>query len=355
MALSPKRLEILVGFFLFVGLSLLGALILQYGRLVDRFRGVYTVNVSFRDASGVIKGSQVRLAGARIGKVMEEPELRTLRSAGGMDEARVVVKLAIRNDAPPIDRNATFQITSLSLLGDKAIMITPPRGGEESAGILLENLEPDIILEGGGPSGLEALQSDAENIASDAAVLMARARTTLSKIDNALDEMRTVSGLLSESLDRVNGGLLSDENMENFSGALADLRGASGNIREASLDIKPLIAEARTAVESFDQAAEEAQGTFARASSEIGKLGPALEKVPAAVDSIARVADDAGETLQSIRKSEGLLGTLAYDREVKDDAKTFLRNLRHYGILRYRDAGTFDERDPRNRFRGRRR
>jgi hypothetical protein len=32
-----------------------------------------------------------------------------------------------------------------------------------------------------------------------------------------------------------------------------------------------------------------------------------------------------------------------------------MRNLRHYGILRYKDAETTDERDPRDRFRGRRR
>ena len=49
------------------------------------------------------------------------------------------------------------------------------------------------------------------------------------------------------------------------------------------------------------------------------------------------------------------MGTLAYDREPAQDAKTFLRNLRRYGILGYRDAQTHDERDPRNRFRGRRR
>ena len=344
MATSTKRTETLVGFFLFMGLAVLGMLVMQFGRFTERFRGVYTVTVAFSDASGLIKGSQVRLAGAKVGQVVEEPKLT--------EQGTVLVEMCIRNDTPKLDKNSLFQITSLSILGDKAIMITPPREEEDKSGKYIKDGD---LIEGGGPSGLEALQCDAENIASDAAVLMSRGRTTLSKIDNVLDELRSVTGLLTESIDRVNSGLISEDNLKNFSNALADLKGATGNIQDASLEIKPILAEAQDAVRSFDRAAQEAQGTFEQVSSHISKLGPALEKVPEAVDSIAGAAQDARDALQSVRNGDGLLGTLAYDREVKDDAKSFLRNLRHYGILRYRDAATFDERDPRNRFRGRRR
>ncbi|MEE2623910.1 MAG: hypothetical protein VYA46_06770, partial [Verrucomicrobiota bacterium] len=85
------------------------------------------------------------------------------------------------------------------------------------------------------------------------------------------------------------------------------------------------------------------------------KLGPALQKVPRTVEALSKVADEARGALQSVKGSEGLLGSLAYDRDMKGDAKTFMRNLRHYGILRYKDAETTDERDPRDRFRGGRR
>jgi phospholipid/cholesterol/gamma-HCH transport system substrate-binding protein len=344
MANSPKRTETLVGFFLFVGLALLGTLIMQFGRFTDRFRGVYTITVAFSDASGLIKGSQVRLAGAKVGQVVAEPNLT--------EQGRVLVDIAIREDTPQLDKNSAFQVTSLSILGDKAIMITPPKTKEEMSGIYIE--EGDFI-EGAAAGGLEALQTDAQSIASSAAVLMERGKTTLTKVDNALDELRSVTGQLNQSLDRVNTGLISDENMKNFREALADLKAATGNIHDASIQFKPLLVDAQKAVRSFDQAAEEAQGTFAQASAEISKLGPTLKKIPEAVHSIAGVAKEAKATLQNVKSSDGLLGTLAYDREVNGDAKSFLKNLRHYGILRYKDAGTFDERDPRNRFRGRRR
>lgn len=344
MAQSSKRTEILVGFFLFVGLALLGLLIMQFGRLSERFQGVYTVTVSFTDAAGVIKGSSVRLAGAKVGQVVEEPQLT--------EDGRVLVTLVIRNTAPPIDKNANFQITSLSLLGDKAITITPPGPDEEPVGVPLQD---GAFIEGGGPSGLEALQSDAETIASNAAVLMARGRSTLTKIDNVLDELRTVSGLLGESIQRVNNGLLDDDNVANFKNSLANLNSATENIQEASVEIKPLLVEAQAAIDTFDNAAVEAEGAFAQASSELGRLRPTLEKVPTAVDSIAGVADEARETLETIKSNDGLLGTLTKDESVTENAKRFLRNLREYGILRYKDESTYDERDPRNRFRGRRR
>ena len=344
MANSPKRIETLVGFFLFVGLAMLGVLIMQFGRFADRFRGVYSLTVTFSDASGLIKGSQVRLSGAQVGQVVEEPSLT--------DEGEIEVDVVIRKSTPKIDRNSVFQVTSLSILGDKAITISPPRPPEQKSGTYIK--DGDFII-GSEAGGLDALQTDAEQIASDAAALISRGKTTLTKVDNALDDLRTVSGQLSESLDKINSGLITDDNIAKISRSLENLDGATESIREASSEIKPLIAGAQDAMASFDSAAKAAEGTFSQASSEISKLGPTLQKVPEAVDSISEVATEARGALNSVTKSEGLLGSLAYDRDMKGDAKTFMRNLRHYGILRYKDAETPEENDPRDRFRGKRR
>ena len=343
MSQREKRVETLVGLFLFVGLILLGGLIVQFGRFGDRFREVYTITVSFEDASGVIKGSQVRLAGAKVGQVAKSPTLT--------EEGKVLVEMEIREDTPQIDSNAVIRITSLSLLGDKAIVITPP-APEELSGTPLQNGDR---IEGGAPGGFDRIQTDAAHLASEAAHLMAKAQTTLGNVDTALGEVKVATGLLRESLESINQDLLSKDNIENFSGTLADLRGATRTVKEASLEVKPLLADAQKALQSFDRASAAAEGAFSKATAEIDKLGPALDKVPEAVDSIAQVADDASDALKSVKNKEGLVGTLAYDQEPAQDAKVFLRNLRRYGILGYRDAETYDERDPRNRYRGKRR
>jgi phospholipid/cholesterol/gamma-HCH transport system substrate-binding protein len=75
MSEAKSKTEILVGLFLLIGLGLLGALIVTFGRFDDRFAGHYSLTVIFDDAAGLIRGSEVRMGGARIGKVSGEPEL----------------------------------------------------------------------------------------------------------------------------------------------------------------------------------------------------------------------------------------------------------------------------------------
>lgn len=340
MAKSDKRTETLVGFFLFVGMTLLGVLIVKFGQFKDKPKESYTITVEFKDASGVIKGSEVRLGGAKIGQVLEKPELGQNR--------KVKVVMAIREDLL-LPSNTVFQIASLSLLGDKAIIVTIPDQPDPAV------LGEGAFVQGGGPSGLEAIQGDAESIAADARVLMGNARTSLQKIDASLDEVLAVAVRLGDSVERINNGLLSDENVESFTAAMANFEKATANIQDASGDLKPVLADTKRTLESVASAAEEAEQTFAKAGEQLKHLEPALREVPRAVHNIARVVDKAGNAMDRLDSGEGLLGTLAYDREVKTDTKTFVKNLRRHGILGYRDAEEFDENDPRERLRGRRR
>ena len=341
MAQAAKRTETLVGLFLFVGLALLAYLIVHYGRIGEKFQKMYTVSAVFTDASGVIKGSHVRLAGAKIGEVVEEPRLT--------EDGKVILELAIRQNTPPIDKNSLFQIRSISVLGDRAIVISRP---EELSHLYLKDGD---TVKGGGQSGLEAIGDEVIDLASQASDLMGEAKNTLVRIDSALEEVRVVTSNLGNSVERVNEGLLSEENLTNFKDALAGLKGASVNIREASADLRPVMADARAAFQKIGDASDEAQLVLERASSEIRRIGPALQKVPQAVDSISRVADNASDVLDGIKEGSGVASAMIYEKEPAEDAKAFLKNLRRYGILGYRDDSTFDERDPRNRFRGRRR
>jgi phospholipid/cholesterol/gamma-HCH transport system substrate-binding protein len=70
-----RGLEFKVGVFVFLGLAMLGALVVQFGRLGEGFKTYYALTIRFNDASGLLKGSDVLLAGARIGKVADGPRL----------------------------------------------------------------------------------------------------------------------------------------------------------------------------------------------------------------------------------------------------------------------------------------
>src|SRR2546423_2981893 len=115
-----RGLELKVGIFLFMGLAMLAALVVQFGRLGEGFKTYYTLTIRFTDASGLLKGSDVLLAGAKIGKVSGGP--RMTREGNGVD-----VPLKIY-DYIKIPESSKFTVGSSGLLGDRFVTVTVPSG-----------------------------------------------------------------------------------------------------------------------------------------------------------------------------------------------------------------------------------
>ncbi|MBK1831278.1 MCE family protein [Verrucomicrobiaceae bacterium R5-34] len=343
MPAREKRRETKAGLFVLIGLVLLGVLVVQFGRFGDRFTGHYPLYIEFPDTAGIIKGSDVRFRGAKIGRVATVPELVL-----GVGSSTVKMEMSIRDDVQiPIE--STFQIGSSGLLGDKFIEISPP---EQESG---EFFQPGDSIMGAGAGGFDAIKSDAENIAKDASQMIKDAKETFKKIDEALDEITVVGKNLNVTMEKVNSKFLSDDNLDHLSNAMANFDAASKNLSEASKELKPTITDAKKAIASLNQAADSADTLFVDARKEVKNIEPALRELPKAVQSISRAAGKAEETMEALQNENGLVGAMAYDEETGANAKDFVRNLKRYGILRYRDDATKDERDPRNKFRGSRR
>src|SRR5437773_10799571 len=94
---------------------MLGALVVQFGRLGEGFRTYYPLTVRFSDASGLLKGSDVLLAGARIGKVSGGP--RMVREGQGVD---VPLKIYDYIKIPEVSK---FTVGSSGLLGDRFVIV----------------------------------------------------------------------------------------------------------------------------------------------------------------------------------------------------------------------------------------
>lgn len=343
MPVREKRRERTAGLFVLIGLLLLGVLIVEFGRFGDRFKGHYPLYIEFPDTAGIIKNSEVRLRGAKVGRVATKPELTTGRASN-----TVRMEMRIRNEVK-IPRDSTFQIGSSGLLGDKFIEITPP---DKESGQYYQSGE---TIMGVGAGGFDSIKSDAQSIARDASMLIKDAQKTFEKIDQALDSIKSIGDKVNTTMTRVNDGFLSKDNLDNFSLAMANFETSSRNIKGASENLKPTISDTRATLASIKKAADGAQNLIADARREIKNIEPALRGIPKAVRSIDRAASKAEKTMTAFQNKDSLVGTMAYDRETGTNAKEFMRNLKRYGILRYRDDATKDERDPRNKFRGSRR
>ena len=332
MATNSKKTETLVGGFLFLGLAMLGTIILLFGNIGDLFKKGYEVKVNFVEAPGIIKGSTVRLRGAKIGQVAEKPIL-----IGG-SQIQVVLEI---DESYRIEEGSRFQISQASLLGDKEILITAPIAGSQ------EFIEPDSEVMGAGPGGLDLLQREAEGIAEQTREIIEQAGAAIATIEASVKEIKKVAGQLSETMDKVNDQVLSGENLENFGGALANLEQASASFVILGEKLEPMVDDISITI-------SEVRETNNTVQAAVEAVEPALNDVPRVLSSIERTANTATAALQKVDDQNGALGALVSDKELKTDMKDFVRNLKERGILRYKDEDEKEE-DPRDRFRGRRR
>lgn len=323
MPVAQKRTELVVGLFIFTGFILLGGLVLQFGKFSDHLRGHYELTIVFQDASGVIKGSEVRMGGARIGEVASVPKLTP--------EVEVEVVLSIASGIH-IPTNSTFRINSATLLGDKLIVAVPP--DDRTGKFIL----PDSRLTGAGPTGLDAIQNNAEAVSRDVVRILKETEITLAKVDSAVDDIKIASKRLSESMAKVNDSLLADENLTNFNTTLANLAVTTEQWKDTSRKLDPTLMEARAAIQEIRNTATSAAKTLKSADQTLTEIKPAIRQLPDAIHEFSRTVSKTGDALDRIKRGEGLLGALASDNEVALDAKAFMQNLRQFGIFRYRDG-----------------
>jgi phospholipid/cholesterol/gamma-HCH transport system substrate-binding protein len=278
-----RGLEFKVGIFVFVGLAMLGALLVQFGRLGEGFKTYYPLTVRFTNASGLLKGSDVLLAGARIGKVAGGPRL--VREGDG-----VAVPLKIY-DYVKVPEGTKFSVGSSGLLGDRFVVVTPPSGPAKAY------LPPNAYIDGTRETGIDDLTREGGALVTDL-------RGTVQKIDT--------------TVNRLNQETLSSANMENLKSSMEHLNQATGALAESS--------------KKLDGVIEQADSTMASAKK--------------AADNLQNAIADTRKVLQSATQGKGLVATLLNDQQLANDLHALITNLRTHGVLFYRDSAATTQTKP---------
>jgi len=278
-----RGLEFKVGVFVFVGLAMLGALVVQFGRLGEGFKTYYTLTVRFNDASGLLKGTDVLLAGARIGKVADAPRL--VREGTG-----VAVPLKIY-DYIKIPEGTKFTVGSSGLLGDRFVNVTMPSGQPKAY------LPPNAYVSGARETGIDDLTREGGALVNDL-------RGTVQKIDT--------------TVNRLNQDTLSSANMENLKSSMEHLNQATGALAETSKKLDGVIEKADSTMESAKKAADDLDNTIA----------------------------DTRKLVRTATQGKGLLAAVLTNQELANDLRALIGNLRAHGVLFYRDSAIKIETKP---------
>jgi phospholipid/cholesterol/gamma-HCH transport system substrate-binding protein len=222
------------GFFVILGLLCIGSLVIYFGRFGESIKKFYTLTVEYRNASGLLKGADVTLSGAKIGEVAASPKVLP-------DMRGVSVLLKINQDVQ-IPKGSVFSIGSSGLLGDRFVTVTMREVEAHPVPIP----PGSVITNGQSESSIAELQRQIHD-------------EILPKLDSALGNIDAVSVSLRNGVFNEQGVRNLQMTLSNFATASADFKGvatkadlflkngndAMGSVKGAAGDLKAFIANLR--------------------------------------------------------------------------------------------------------------
>ncbi len=300
---SRQRVEILVGLFLLLGFAFIAVMVVMFGRVGEGMQKSYDLTVEFPDASGLVKGSYVLIAGARIGYVAEPPVLLG-------ESFRVAVRLKI-DEGVRVPRAATFLIGSSGLLGDRYVDVRLPPTFDPA-----QTIAPGAQVSGGRTGGFEDLTSKGGAVMDQLAAEMERIKVMTTSI---------------------NAGLLSERNLKNLEETFANLKTTTEGLKATSQNLNGVIERSSGVVEKAGGAMDAAKGTMQTADKAAADLRLAITDLRKTADSATKTIDTAKLLLRTAMEGEGALGMLINDPKMAEDLRSLVSNLRRSGVLFYKD------------------
>jgi phospholipid/cholesterol/gamma-HCH transport system substrate-binding protein len=294
-AINPNReqaLELKAGIFVIIGLVFIATMAFKFGRLGQGlFQSYYPVTVTFPSADGLIKNSDVQLAGARIGYVAEKPVI----APGG---SGVTLPLEILSNVK-IPRAATFEIGSSGLLGDKFVDISPNKDFNATT---FNPSDPSQVLAPG-----ETVQGSSEGGLLGA--LQTKGEAVFDQLDVEIKKLEVVT-------DKVNNGILSPQNQQNITDIFTNLKGTS---------------------QHFDVASKDLDSVLLNAKSTLGTVNATAADMQTAITDAQKTLDAARGVLAKAEAGNGPIATLLNDAQLSQNLRVFVANLKEHGILFYKN------------------
>ncbi len=303
MTSGEKTTQARVGAFMLLGIIVICSMVVYFGRFGDSLKKYYNVRVEYPNASGLFTGADVLLAGAKVGAIESGPYV--LESMRGV---YVTLKLY---EGVGIPEGSSFTIGSSGLLGDSFVDITMP---EKLDAAKFKPIAPGAIIKGRRETGLNELASGGSQL---------------------LDELKGAAENINSVVTRINEEVLTESSVKALNETLLNLKKTSADFAGASARVDKVLADASEAMEGASESVKKLSGT-------IDKSGDTLVSARKAAESFEKTMTTLRQVLNEASEGRGPIGTLINDRTMADNLKALIENLRHYGILWYKDRAERD-------------
>lgn len=331
--MRSRSLQIKVGILVLVALGVLGGFIFALGHFsVSKGQIFY---VDFKFVGNLAQGAPVKVSGIKVGKIREiqfhagkyEPKLKR----------RVFVRLKIwvENRAlRTIRTDSHFYINTQGVLGEQYLEITPGNLDDKKQ----RRLTAGEIRQGEDPPRADLIVARLYAFLETVTDLLKTERKTLvGVVKSAGKSLEALNIILTENRTRVSRILDdADKLVTEATGLTKDIRhglGGGRSIRSTlanvnrvtytlSRELDPLLAKARKALDS---------------AAELGKIiGPdqrkklltILDRILKITQKVDTMAGDAAVIVSSVRRGQGTAGAFVMDREIYEDVKEMVRDLK---------------------------
>ncbi len=340
--MGEEGLKAKVGALVVVAVMLLVGFVVALGTFtVGEQRTLY---LELNDSGSMLRGAPVKIAGVRAGRV-EAVEFLVDRNARRsrprhQGEARVNVRVtvSIREDmAGAVREDSEFYITTQGVLGEKYLEILPGSDGSP------EWAEGSYVR-GHDPARMDLLFAKADAILGQVQAFLSGGREVdigalLDALTRLTQKLDGFVGRNDEALDRI---------VANIDGTLADAREIAASARKGvgdGEDLRAMIVGARSLAERMSREAgplsEQAKQTLGSADATMADLrgflaanraplDAAIADLPTITGRAKDVSRDAAAITAALTEGRGTVGQLLTDRELYDDLKEMLRDLKRH-------------------------
>ena len=235
-------------------LILLGALTIALkGWRVSR--GGRTLDVDFRDVTGIRVHSEVRYAGAPAGEVsavrLLTPDERLM---SGEDQKRnaVRVTLTLHNDLPPVPADTRISLSSDTLLGEKFVALS---AGTASA----PKLTNGALLQGQGSGSIDTLIESIGPLVESITPLVDSLQPLVKTADDALHGISPLLQKAGDTFDTVKSDTLprfaklaeaGDQALKQIDKLLTEV---NGPVKDDLIELKKTLVQAEQTLSTADQ------------------------------------------------------------------------------------------------------
>lgn len=289
--MDKKRLEWRVGLFVFIGLVVLGVLLLQFSKGTSLFRPAYDLYLKARNVGDLKPRSTVLMSGVQIGSVTDIK----LNPEG----TNVTITLKIYKQYV-IHKDARFVIEQSGFLGDKYIAIVPTLN------------EGDVWHPEEHPEAEEPF--NLQEVARSAAGFIQRVDQTTKKLDDAIADVRRM--------------VLNEQTLSNLSATVA-------NLRLASEHAVVTIDNANSLVETNSQSVASAVSNVVYFSQQLNEFAVSFKDVIAtngtelavSMKNIESSTATLKNVLEDVQSGKGLAGTVLRNDQLATNVDIIAANL----------------------------